>query len=281
MSQDQDEMSFWDHLEELRWTLFRCIAALMVFAIGAFASIQYLDLYDRVILAPCTSDFILYHWMCKVSAHLPFIPDFCDQAFNVSLLQIRMGTQFFTHISTSCWLALLLTFPYLMYELWKFISPALYPNEKKSVRWVFLLGTIMFFVGCAVGYFLVFPMTLRFLMTYDLSDQIMTGVSMENYMDTFLLLIFIMGVVFEMPLLSWLLSQIGVLHRPFFRKYRRYAIVGLVVAAALITPSGDPFTLSVVFFPLYGLYELSAFFVKEAPKEEEEDFDDQAVYPNG
>ncbi|MDR2918486.1 MAG: twin-arginine translocase subunit TatC [Tannerella sp.] len=283
MSEIQDEMSFWDHLEELRWTLFRCIAALMIFAIGAFASIHYL--FDYVILAPCSSDFILYRWMCKVSVYLPFFPDFCDQNFDVTLIQIKMATQFFTSMSTSFWIALLLTFPYLMYEVWKFVSPALYPHEQKSVRWVFFFGTIMFFIGCAVGYFLVFPMTFRFLMTYDLSsDRILGGVSLESYMDSFLMLIFIMGVIFEMPLLSWLLSKVGLLNRSFFRKYRRYAIVGLLVLAAFITPSGDPFTLAVVFFPLYGLYELSAFFVKEPPKEddeEEEEFDDKVVYPNG
>ena len=283
MSQNQDEMSFWDHLEELRWTLFRSILALMIFAIGAFASMHYL--FDNVILAPCTSDFVLYRWMCKVSAHLPFFPDFCDEGFEVNLIQVKMATQFFTHMSTSFWLALLLTFPYLMYEVWKFISPALYSHEQKSVRWVFLFGTIMFFVGCSVGYFLVFPMTFRFLMTYDLSTHIQNGVSLESYMDSFLLLIFIMGIVFEMPLVSWLLSKIGLLHRGFFRKYRRYAVVGLLIAAAFITPSGDPFTLSVVFFPLYGLYELSAFFVREAPKEDDDEddevFDDQAAYPNG
>ena len=127
----------------------------------------------------------------------------------------------------------------------------------------------MFFIGCAVGYFLVFPMTLRFLATYELSAAITEQVSLDSYMDNFLLLIFVMGIVFEMPLLSWLLSQVGVLHRSFFHKYRRHAVVGLLVAAAFITPSGDPFTLSVVFLPLYGLYELSAFFVK--PDEDEED----------
>ena len=129
----------------------------------------------------------------------------------------------------------------------------------------------MFFVGCAVGYFLVFPMTLRFLATYELSAMITEQVSLDSYMDNFLMLIFVMGVVFEMPLLSWLLSQLGLLNRSFFHKYRRHAVVGLLVAAAFITPSGDPFTLSVVFFPLYGLYELSAFFVKRAPVEEEEE----------
>ncbi|MDR3262566.1 MAG: twin-arginine translocase subunit TatC, partial [Tannerella sp.] len=150
-----------------------------------------------------------------------------------------------------------------------------------NIRWVFLFGTIMFFIGCTIGYFLVFPMTLRFLATYQISDAINEQVSLDSYMDNFLMLIFIMGVIFEMPLMSWLLSKLGLLHRGFFNKYRRHAIVGLLIAAALITPSGDPFTLSIVFIPLYALYELSAFFVKEAPKEDdEEDFDAGKVYPN-
>ena len=156
----------------------------------------------------------------------------------------------------------------------QFISPALYENEKKNVRWVFLFGTVMFFIGCSVGYFLVFPMTLRFLATYQLSAAITEQVSLDSYMDNFLMLIFVMGIVFEMPLLSWLLSKIGLLNRSFFHKYRRHAIVGLLVAAAFITPSSDPFTLGIVFFPLYGLYELSAFFVKKAPDDDEVDDDE-------
>ena len=133
----------------------------------------------------------------------------------------------------------------------------------------------MFFIGCAVGYFTVFPMTLRFLATYELSANITEQVSLDSYMDNFLMLIFVMGVVFEMPLVSWLLSKMGLLKRSFFHRYRRHAIVGLLVAAAFITPSSDPFTLSFVFFPLYGLYELSAFFVKKDEDDEEEEDEEQ------
>ncbi|MDR0286558.1 MAG: twin-arginine translocase subunit TatC [Clostridiales bacterium] len=261
-------MSFWDHLEELRWTLFRSIFALLIFTIGGFIVMPYL--FDNVILKPAFGDFYTYQWMCKVSSFMPFVPDFCDQTFHIDIVNIKLATQFFTHMSTSFWLAVLLTFPYLVYEVWLFISPALYPNEKKSMKGVFMGGTGMFFIGCAVGYFLVFPATLRFLATWNLSDAITDQVSLESYMDNFLLMIFIMGIVFEMPLVSWLLSQIGLLKRSFFRKYRRYAIVGLLIAAAIITPSGDPFTLAIVFFPLYGLYELSAFFVKKDEPVEED-----------
>ena len=164
-----------------------------------------------------------------------------------------------------------------MWEIWKFISPALSENEKKNVKWVFLLGTIMFFIGCAVGYFMVFPMTLRFLATYQLSANITEQVSLDSYMDNFLMLIFVMGIVFEMPLVSWLLSKIGLLKRSFFHKYRRHAIVGLLVAAAFITPSSDPFTLGIVFFPLYGLFELSAFFVKNDTNGDADDEDEDST----
>ena len=260
-------MSFWDHLEELRWTILRCIIALVVFTIGGFAALYYW--FDSVMLAPTRSDFILYRFLCKVTSTVPFLPDFCDTTYHVKIFNVNLTTQFFTHMSSSFWLALLMTFPYLVYEIWKFVRPALYPHEKKSVRWVFSFGTVMFFIGCFFGYCLVFPMTLRFLATYRLSPVIEEQVSLESYMDNFLLMIFIMGVVFELPLLAWLLSQIGLLKRKFFKKYRRHAIVGLLIAAALITPSGDPFTLSVVFLPLYGLYELSALFVKKGPVEVE------------
>ena len=276
----QNEMSFWDHLEELRWTLFRSILALFIFAIGSFAFMP--TLFDKVIMAPCYSDFIFYRWLCSLnqwlvdkSEYFNVLPDFCNDNFHVDIVNIKLASQFFTHMSTSFWLALVLTFPYLMWEIWKFISPALYENEKKNVRWVFLFGTIMFFIGCSVGYLLVFPLTLRFLATYQLSAAITEQVSLDSYMNNFLMLVFIMGVVFEMPLVSWLLSKIGILHRGFFHKYRRHAIIGLLVAAAFITPSSDPFTLGAVFFPLYGLYELSAFFVRKEPKEDEDEEDEE------
>ena len=265
-------MSFWDHLEELRWTLLRCVIALVVFTIGSLVIMRYI--FDSVILAPTRADFVLYQAICKLSSLAPFFPDFCDEAFFVDMFNVKLGTAFFTWMSSSFWLALLLTFPYLVLEIWKFVSPALYENEKKKVRWVFSFGTILFFIGCTVGYFLVFPLTLHFLTTFDLSPAIKEGASLEDYMDKFWVIIFIMGIVFEMPIVSWLLSQLGLLRREFFVKYRRHAVVGLLVAAAIITPSGDPFTLSVVFVPLYALYELSAFFVKKTPKEVEDDSTD-------
>lgn len=269
MEETNEGMSFWDHLEELRWTLLRSVIALFVFAIVGFALMP--DIYDTWIMGPTRADFFLYKYLCSVTSAIPFFPDFCDDTFNIKIINYTLTSQFFRHMTTSFWLALILTFPYLIFEIWRFVRPALYDSERKSIKWVFLFGTIMFFLGCAVGYSLVFPMTFRFLATYQLSDMIENNISLDSYMDNFLMLIFIMGIIFELPLLSWLLSQLGFLNRSFFKRFRRHAIVGLLVLAAVITPSGDPFTLSVVFIPLYFLYELSAFFVKPAPKDEDED----------
>lgn len=267
--EDNKEMTFWDHLEDFRWTLIRSLGALIIFAIIGFAFMPYL--YDKVVMAPTRSDFFLYQYICKISSVISILPDFCNKDFHVDIINIKLASQFFRHMTTSFWLALILTFPYLVFEVWRFISPALYQEEKKSMRLVFVFGTVMFFIGCAAGYSLVFPMTLRFLADYQLSESIINQISLDSYMDNFLMLIFVMGIVFELPLVAWLLSKLGFLNRSFFKKYRRHAIVGLLVAAAIITPSGDPFTLSVVFFPLYFLWELSSFFVKPAPIEEEDD----------
>lgn len=262
-------MPFWDHLEEFRWTLIRSIAALVVFAVVGFAFMPFI--YDQVIMAPSRADFFLYRYLCQATAAFSFLPDFCDDNFHVDIINIQLASQFFRHMSTSFWLALILTFPYLAFELWRFVRPALYEHEKAKVRWVVFFGTIMFFIGCAVGYCLVFPMTLRFLASYQLSDTIVNHISLDSYMDNFLMLVFIMGIIFELPIVSWLLSQLGLLDKSFFKQYRRHAIVALLIASAFITPSSDPFTLSVVFVPLYFLYELSAFFVKPSKKEEVED----------
>ena len=257
----EKEMTFWEHLEELRRVLFRVGGALLVFMILAFVFTPYL--FDKFILAPATSDFFLYRWFCVVGGHISFLPDFCNDNYHVDIININVASQFLTHISTSFWVALLLAFPYLIFEVWRFISPALYSNEKKSSAWAFVFGTVMFFIGCAVGYTLVFPLTFRFLTEYQLSEAIVNQISLNSYMGNFFMLVFIMGAVFELPLLAWLLSKLGLVTKSFFRKYRRYAIVILIALAAIITPSGDPFTLMVVFFPLYLLYELSILFVKE------------------
>lgn len=263
---EEQYQSFWDHLEDLRWMILRSLIAVFIFAIIGFIVMPFL--YEEMVMGPTRADFFLYRYLCLLTSSIPFIPDFCDSTFHVDIVNINLASQFFRHMSTSFWLAVILAFPYLIYEIWRFVNPALYANEKGKVRKAFIFGTGMFFIGCAMGYSIIFPITFRFLSTYQLSPDIKNQISLDSYMDNFLMMIFIMGVMFELPLISWLASKLGLLNRAFFRRYRRHAIVILLILAAFITPSGDPFTLAVVFLPLYILYELSYFLVRPEKQEE-------------
>lgn len=262
------EMSFWDHVEELRSTLLKIGGVLLVFAIIFF--IYMPDIFDSIILAPCKGDFILYKTFEEITKKFPSLPQFTTEGFKVELINIKLASQFFIHMSTSVWLALVFAFPIVVWLLWNFIKPALYEHERKGSEKAFLIGIVMFFIGVAVGYFIVFPITLRFLAEYKVSELVPNQISLDSYMDNFLMLIFIMGIIFEMPLVAWILSKMGFLYRNFFKQYRRHAIVVLLILAAIITPTGDPLTLTIVFLPLYLLFELSAFFVSPAPIEKED-----------
>ena len=254
------EMSFWAHLDALRTVLVKSAVVLVAAAMLLFAVMP--DVFDDIILAPCKGDFVLYQLFAKITAQFPMLPQFSTEGFGVELINIQLASQFFIHISTSFWLAIVVTFPWLVYQLWTFVRPALYINERKGIRMAFTFGTMMFYLGVAVGYFVVFPVTLRFLAEYQVSAMVPNQISLDSYMDTFFGMLLVMGIVFELPLVAWTLSAVGILHRGVLRRYRRHAIVALLVAAAFITPTGDPFTLTIVFLPLYMLYEISILIVK-------------------
>ena len=258
------EMTFWDHLDELRKVLFRVIGVWFVLAIGYFIAMPYL--FDHVILAPCHNDFIFYDLLRHIGQALDLTDDFFTQEFQVKLVNINLAAPFFIHMSTAFWMSVVTAMPYLFFEVWRFIGPALYPNEKKGVRKALTVGTVMFFVGVLLGYFMVYPLTLRFLSTYQLSAEVENILSLNSYIDNFMMLVLCMGLAFELPLVTWLLSLLGIVNKSFLRKYRRHAIVIIVIAAAIITPTGDPFTLSVVAIPLYLLYEMSILMIKDKKK---------------
>lgn len=264
-----EEMSFWDHLEVFRWMLIRILISLGICMLVGFLFIPYL--FDHVVMAPSRDDFFLYRWIAELGSRFSMIPDFLNKPFTVHVININLASQFFIHMTLSVWLALLVTFPYLMYEIWRFICPGLYVHEKKNVSYAFVFGGIMFFWGCLVGYAVVFPLTLRFLYTYELSSLISNQLSLDSYMNNFLMLVFMMGILFELPLLSMLLSKIGILRRGFFSRYRRHAVVVLLVVAAVITPSSDPFTMMAVFIPIYILWEISAWLVKPSGNDSEQE----------
>jgi len=260
----EGEMTFWDHLEILRWALFRVLCVFFVFFVLLLWAMPHI--FSDFVLGPTSDDFFVYRWLTEwthgfISFH---------EGFKVQIININVTSQFMTHINTSMAFAAILTFPYLVYELWRYIKPALFDNEIRHVRSAFAGGTLMFYLGCAVGYLLIFPFTFRFLVEYELSPDIVNQINLQSYINNFTMLILVMGIVFEMPLVAWLLSCLGLLHKEFLTGYKRHAVVILLVLAAFITPSGDPFTLSLVFVPLYILYELSILVVKPEPKDTDE-----------
>lgn len=258
----ENEMTFWDHLEVLRWSLFRILAVLVVVLIGCFIAMP--KIFDSFILGATDGDFFLYQWLSGLGGSgNPLLPDFSNSDFHVDIININVASQFLTHITTSFWLSLLLVFPYVIYEIWRFVRPALFPNEQRGVKRAFVFGGLLFYIGCAVGYTVVFPLTFRFLTEYQVGGSIVNQISLNSYMSNFLTLVFVMGIVFEIPMLAWVLSSMGILHKDFLKQYRKVAVTVLLILAAAITPSGDPFTLMVVFLPLYMLYELSILVVKE------------------
>jgi sec-independent protein translocase protein TatC len=263
------ELTFWEHLDVLRWALVRIVGFLFVLAIGFFIAMPYI--FDPVIMGPCHDNFVFYGFLRKIGEMFNLTGDFFTQRFDIKLQNINLAAPFFVHLTTSFVLSIVILVPYIFWEIWLFIRPALYPNEAAGVRKALLLGNIMFYVGMAVGYFMVYPLALRFLSTYDLSDNIDTLISLNSYIDNFMMLVLAMGIAFELPLVTWLLSLFGLLTRSTLREYRRHAAVIIVIAAAIITPTGDPFTLTAVALPLYALYELSIFMIKESKDEDDEE----------
>ena len=232
----EKELTFWDHLDELRRVLFRVLGVWFVLAIGYFIAMPYL--FDNVILAPCHNDFIFYDLLRWIGQRLDLQDEFFTQEFHVKLVNINLAAPFFVHMSTAFWMSVVTAAPYIFYEIWRFVSPALYPNERKGVRKALGIGTVMFFIGVLLGYFMVYPLTLRFLSTYQLSAAIENQISLNSYIDNFMMLVLCMGLAFELPLVTWLLSLLGLVHKTFLRKYRRHAVVIIVIASAIITPTG-------------------------------------------
>ena len=259
-------MTFWEHLDELRKVIFRALGVILLFMVVIFIGKDFI--FNDVILAPIEGDFALYRWFNALFALVGLSP--LDE-FSLELINIDLAAQFFIHIKVSFYLAFVVAFPFIVYLLWGFISPALYANEKVVIKSAFGFASLLFYMGVAVGYFFVFPLTLRFLGTYQVSADVPNQISLSSYISMFIRLILVMGIVFEMPALAAILSRLGVIHKGLLRKYRKHAVVVLMVLAAVITPSGDAFTLFMVALPLYMLYEVSILMCKEKVEEEEEE----------
>jgi sec-independent protein translocase protein TatC len=255
--------SFWTHIEALRWVLLRCVVVVFGIAVVAFFLKNFV--FDQIILAPCQNNFITYSVLCHWGKLLS-MPSLCPEIQNITIININLAAQLFTHLSISFYIGLIIGFPYLMIEFWLFASPALYPKERKPAIKGAISFIFLFFIGILIAYYVIFPLTLNFLGTYQVSLSVENQISLNSYISTFLTLIFTMGLVFEMPILAYFFAKIGVLTSDFLSKYRKFSIVIILIAAAFITPSTDVFTMLLVAFPLQFLYELSRFVVKKVEK---------------
>jgi sec-independent protein translocase protein TatC len=249
------EMSFWDHLDVLRGTLFRSLAAVCLCSILGFVFKDFL--FDGIVLAPSRPDFCIYRLL--------------GWNFSMQLINVEVSAQFFVHLKAAFAVGVVLAFPYIIWELWRFLEPALYAGEKRPVRLAFLLSTGLFYLGVVVGYFIVLPVCLQFFMNYTVSDTVANTITIGSYMSMFFSMVLLIGIAFEFPSVVLVLNRLGVLSRELLRKGRRYAVVVVLVLSALITPA-DPFSMFVLAFPLYFLYELSILLCSksvETPEEKE------------
>lgn len=249
---DLSKASFWEHLDDLKGTLGRIVISVLVFGAIAFF---FKDELFSIILAPKNSDFITYRLMNDVGR--AFSENAQVEPFSVKLINTQLSQQFIIHIKMAMYVAFLIVFPYILYELFRFVSPALYARERKYAFRVVSSGYVMFMLGVALSYFLIFPLTFRFLGTYQVSADVENQIVLDSYIGTMMMLNLMMGIVFEIPVLSWLFAKMGFISAQFLRIYRRHAIIILLVIAALITPTADIVTLLLVSLPMYLLYEAS------------------------
>lgn len=260
---EMEGSTFWTHLEAFRMLMIRLLVCLCIAFLAWMVVVPHL--FDTVILGPCQADFPIYRLLRKGTLVCGLTMGEDEGMFPIRLINIKLGSQFFIHLQVSLALSILTLFPVAAAEVWRFLRSGLYDNEQRSVGRVLMVFPLLFYLGCLVGYFLVFPLSLRFLLFYDLGELIDSGLSLESYMSQFFTLIFSMGIVFLLPLVVQLLSWLGVLTRDTYSRVRRYAIVALLILSAVITPGGDPITMLVVFLPLYLLYEISVLFVRKTP----------------
>ncbi|MBV2246621.1 MAG: twin-arginine translocase subunit TatC [Lentimicrobium sp.] len=253
LSEEKDDMSFWGHLDALRGHLFRSVIAIVILFIVAFLKREFI--FDQIILAPLNEDFIANRILCRLGELLN-MPSICLGTLSLKLININLSGQFLMHMYISFFMALTFASPYIIWEIWRFIRPALYENERKHSRGAVLVMSLLFILGLLFSYFLIVPLTLNFFGNYQVSESVANQIALTSYISTVVSVTFSMGVVFELPVFVYFLAKVGILTPAFLRKNRRYMIVILLTLAAIITPP-DVVSQILVVIPLWGLYELS------------------------
>ena len=248
------EMSFIGHLEELRWHVIRAGGSILVFAILAFVYIK--EIYHYVIIAPSQLDFWTYKMLCKLSVIVGY-DDLCVKSMNFKLQVIGMGDSFTMSMTSSVIAGLIFAFPYAFWEIWRFISPGLKPSERKSARGAVFYVTFLFFTGVLFGYYIVTPLAINFLANFTLDESIINEFSLASYISLVSTLTLACGVAFQLPIVVFVLSKVGVLTPGFMREYRKHSMIIILIVAAVITPSPDIYSQVLVAIPLFILFEIS------------------------
>lgn len=264
------EMGFFDHLETLRWHLLRSAIAIIVCAsvVGLF----YDFVFDKIILGICSKDFPTYKLLCAVSQKFHLSDSICiDHDIPIVLQNLTMFGQITLLVQYSIIIGLVIAFPYIVFELWRFVAPALSEKERKKTNRIILACSGFFFTGVAFCYFVIIPFSVNFAVSFSISDKIKNDFTIESYIDFFTVMLLAIGAVFELPMVVYFLSKIGIIHASTMKKARRYAIVIILIVAGVITPSPDMFTQCIVAVPIYILYELSIFIAARNDRKREKE----------
>ena len=249
------EMSFLDHLEALRWHLFRSAIAVIALALILFFFKEFL--FDYILLAPKHPDFLTYRALCSLGLKIGMGEELCVNVIPFTLISTDLSAQFTTHMWVAFIGGVVIAFPYIIWELWRFVKPALSVKERTFARGIVFYTSFLFLTGILFGYYIITPMTVNFLGSYQVSEEVKNTIALDSFISTVTTMTLLSGIVFELPIVVYFLSKIGILTPMFMRTYRRHAVVLILILAAVITPTSDVTTLLLVAIPLYVLYELS------------------------
>ena len=262
--ESENEMSFLDHLEALRWHILRSLSAVIILAIAAFFSKKLL--FHDIILAPSRTDFWTYRMLCKLSVYLdqPFL---CVEKLSFIIQSRTLTGQFATHIGVSFVAGIILAFPYVFWEIWRFIKPGLYPKERNLTRGAVFFVSLLFFLGISFGYWILSPLSINFLANYQIDESIQNEVDLMSYIEMLVMMVFACGLMFQLPMVILILAKGGIVTASFLKSYRRHAILIIVVIAAILTPSPDMFSQVIVSLPIYLLFEISILLAARVEKQ--------------
>lgn len=266
------EMSFIDHLEDLRWHIIRSVIAILIGAIAVFIYSDFV--INRIVMGPAHSDFVSYKLFCNMGHSLGMGETLCFGKVPVSFLSTTMTGQFIASFTVAFVGGFIVAFPYVFWEFWRFVKPALSQKERKKTKGVIFWVSLLFFMGVGFGYFILTPFMINFYFSYKLSPLIEIKPTFSDYLENLVYTTVGIGVLFQMPLLVMVLARIGIVTARFLRKYRRHAFILILIAAAVITPSTDPFSLTIVTIPLYLLFEASIIIASRINKQKEKEMNE-------